>query len=98
MPANPKYLTHSPWQRFAKLSAALLGGYLLSTCLHLALAAWMDPVTVLITSTYSAFLVWIILMLGAFLARNGWKIWGLYLLASGILWILCQLGQSFTPR
>jgi hypothetical protein len=97
MPANPKYLTLSPWKRFAKISAAIVGGYVLTTCFHLALALWLDPVTVLITSAYSSFLLWVGLMVVAFLARNGWKVWGYYLLLSAFFGVLIVLGQGSNP-
>ena len=42
MPANKKYLTPSPWQRFAKISAAILGGLIVALMFHLALASWFD--------------------------------------------------------
>ena len=94
MPANPKYLTKSPWQRVAKISAAILGGYLVTTCLHLTLAVWFDPATVLITSTFTAFILWAVLMVLAFLARNGWKIWACYLLICFGLGVLYFLGNG----
>lgn len=97
MPANPKYLNPNPWQRFAKISAAILGGYLLSMLLHLVLAVWLDPVTVLITCTYSSFLLWTLLMVIAFLSRNGWKLWGYFLLSGGILGVLLYLGKNVAP-
>ena len=33
----------------------------------------------IITSAYSSFLVWTLLMVIAFMSKNGWKIWGIYL-------------------
>ncbi len=79
MPANSKYLTKSGWQRFAKISAAILGGYLLTMAFHLTLALWLDRPTVLITAAFSGFIVWAGLMIFAFMSKNGWKIWGIYL-------------------
>lgn len=96
MPANPKYLTASPWQRFVKISAAIPGGYLVTTCLHLALARWFDPVMVLITSTYSTFILWVGLMVLAFLAKDGWKVWVYYLIAAAVLGLLAYAGDN-TP-
>ena len=96
MPANPKYLTTSPWLRFAKISAGLAGGYLLTTCLHLALAAWFDPATVLITSTFTTFILWAVIMVLAFLARNGWIAWGFILLASIVCTLVFLLGNPLT--
>ena len=94
MPANPKYLTPSAWQRFAKITAALLGGYLVSTLCHTALASWLDRPKVIITSSFSAFMLWIVLMLWAFLSKNGWRIWGIHLLLALLLGGVTYLGKT----
>jgi len=97
MPANPKHLTKSGWQRFAKISAAILGGYILTTAVHMALALWLDHVTMLITATFSGFILWAVLMVLAFLAKNGWKVWGIYLLLTGFFAALVYLGKIYNP-
>ncbi|WP_286756056.1 MULTISPECIES: hypothetical protein [Roseivirga] len=79
MPANSKYLS-SPGQRFAKLSAGLLGGYLLSATLHYVLGMWLgNPAYVVVTSIYSLYLVWMLLFIVPYLFTNGWKAWAYYL-------------------
>jgi len=95
MPANPKYLTQSPWQRFAKITAAILGGYFVSVTFHLAIAAWFNRANVLITMAYSGFILWVVLMIIAFLAKSGWKIWGLYILLSLCFSLFIYLGQIY---
>lgn len=85
MPANTKYLTQSKWQRFAKFTAGFIGGYLVAASLHLALAAWCNLINVMITSTFSMFIIWAALMVAAYMGKNGWKTWGLYLLLSAVL-------------
>lgn len=97
MPANPKYLTKSPWQRFAKISAAILGGYVLTISFHLALAAWLNHVNVIITSTYSSFILWAGLMIVAFLGKNGWKVWGIYLFATVVFGLIAYYGNLLNP-
>ena len=97
MPANKKYLTQSPWQRFAKISAAILGGLMVAVTFHMALASWFDHVSIIITSTFTAFILWAILMVVAFLAKNGWKIWGLYLLVSATLGLVYYFGIQTLP-
>lgn len=97
MPANKKYLTTSPWQRFAKISAAILGGLAVSVLFHLALASWFDRRAVIISSTYTAFILWALLMVLAFLGKNGWKVWGIFLLASLLLGLLAHLGIQNHP-
>ncbi|MBP1221937.1 hypothetical protein [Flavobacterium sp. 1355] len=97
MPANPKYLTQSIWQRFLKITAAILGGYFVSVSFHLALASWLNRANVLITMAYSGFIVWVALMVIAFLAKNGWKIWGVYLLLTMLFCIIIYFGQTSNP-
>lgn len=92
MPANPKYLNPSFRSRFSKITAAILGGLLVTLALHLALAAWLDKTTVIITSTFSAFILWVVLMMVAFMARNGLKIWAIYLGLTLIFGVLTYLG------
>lgn len=97
MPANTKYLTNSGWQRFLKLSAAVLGGYFVTISFHLALSAWLDKVTVIISSTYTGFILWVALMVTAFLSRSGWKIWGRYLLLTAVFTLCFFAGECCNP-
>ena len=97
MPANKKYLNPSFSQRFAKITAAILGGLMVSVMFHMALASWFNHVTVIITSTFSAFILWAILMVVAFLGKNGWKVWGIYLLASLVLFVIFYFGNQTNP-
>ncbi|TDO83667.1 hypothetical protein EV143_101104 [Flavobacterium chryseum] len=97
MPANPKYLTQSPWQRFAKITAAILGGYFVSVTFHLALASWFSRANILMTMAFSGFILWVALMVVAFLAKNGWKIWGLYILLTLVFSLFIYLGQTYNP-
>ena len=97
MPANPKYLTQSKWQRFAKITAAILGGYFVSVSFHLALAAWFNRADILITMAFSGFILWVVLMVTTFLAKNGWKIWGLYILLTLFFALFIYLGQTYNP-
>lgn len=97
MPANPKYLTQSIWQRFAKITAAILGGYFVSITFHLALASWFNRANVLITMAFTGFILWVALMVVAFLAKSGWKIWGIYILLSLFFYLLIYLGQTYNP-
>lgn len=79
MPANKKHLTASPWQRFLKVTAAIIGGYMVTMSLHLLLMRLMDPSGVYMTARFSVYMLWCLLMVLAFLARNGWKIWAVYI-------------------
>jgi len=95
MPANPKYLTQSKWQRFAKITAAILGGYFVTITFHLALAAWFDRANILMTMAFTGFILWVALMVIAFLAKNGWKIWGIYILLTLVFSLFIYLGQTY---
>lgn len=95
MPANSKYLNPSFWPRFSKITAAILGGYFVSVTFHLALAAWFSRENVLITMAFTGFILWVALMIIAFLAKSGWKIWGVYILLSLLFCLFIYLGQTY---
>ena len=98
MPANKKHLTTSPWQRAAKISAGILGGYVISAFLHIALAYWLpNHKLVLITSIYSLYILWVAIILLSFLAKNGWKLWGLYLGIILLLAVAIYFGKHYHP-
>ncbi|MEM8889189.1 MAG: hypothetical protein AAGD28_14510 [Bacteroidota bacterium] len=94
MPANAKYLTTSKWQRFAKISAGFIGGFLVSAAFHVVLAGWIGRPNVIITSAFTSFLLWAGLMIIAFLSHNGWKIWLQYLLIFFILSALAYVTKA----
>lgn len=79
MPANKKYLTASPLQRTLKITAAFIGGYLLTTAIHQFAMLFLPKGSVFITMKVSAYICWAVLMIIAFLSSNGWKIWAWYL-------------------
>ena len=98
MPANRKYLTDSPWQRGAKISAGILGGYIISALLHIALAYWLPNYKlVLITSAYSLYIVWVAIMIVSFMAKNGWRLWALYLIICIVLVVSIYFGKVYNP-
>jgi len=98
MPANPKYLNTSPWQRFAKISSGILGGYLVTALFHMCLVLWLpSPKEILVTSIYTFFLVWLALLIIPFLFSNGWRVWGLYLSISLLLLGIYYIGNLNNP-
>lgn len=98
MPANPKYLTKNPWQQFAKISAGILGGYIITALLHMCLPLWLpQSKEVLITSIFTFFVVWCALLIVPFLFKNGWKAWIIYIVVSIILYGLYFLGNQQNP-
>lgn len=88
MPANPKYLTQSSWQKFAKLSAGILGGYIISALLHMVLPILLVPYhkEMLITSLFTLYALWVVLMIIPYLFKNGWMAWGVYILSIILLY------------
>lgn len=77
MPANKKYLS-SPFQRFLKITGGFAGGYLVMLSFHLALTCIFQEKDVVITAYLLGYVLWAILLLYAFLVKNGWWIWLLY--------------------
>ncbi|MEM8527676.1 MAG: hypothetical protein AAGG68_23745 [Bacteroidota bacterium] len=92
MPAKQQYLS-TKGQRALKVSAGILGGFLLANALHLVVGSLLEnKAVVVITSAYSIFFFWILFMILAFTFKNGWKVWGIYLLGiaicSGIIFLV----------
>jgi len=90
MPAKKEYLSN-PGQRAIKIATAILGGYFLSITFHLLLGALLPTEgrnIVLLTSTFTLFLLWGILMVLPFLAKSAWKVLGLYILLTVVFSII----------
>lgn len=90
MPANKKYLS-SPFQRFLKITAGFLGGYFVMLSFHLLLTYLITTPALIITACISGYILWAFLLLVAFLAENGWRIWFYYLLLSALFFGLFYL-------
>jgi hypothetical protein len=81
MPAKKEYLT-TRGQRALKITAGLFGGYFLAVAVHMLLAVALHyRMEIILTGAFSVFLLWTALMIIAFLMRNGWIVWGIYLLS-----------------
>ncbi|MEM6297772.1 MAG: hypothetical protein AAF740_03685 [Bacteroidota bacterium] len=94
MPANPKYLSSSR-ERFLKVSAAILGGYLVAMGLHMVWGMLLSEETqgiVVATTTFSGFTLWVLLMIPAFLVKKGAHIWAIYggitLVCAAVIYLL----------
>lgn len=83
MPANKKYLS-TPFQRFLKITAGFIGGYMVMLSFHVLLTTFFEKKDVVITAGFTGYLLWAMLLLFAFLSKNGWKIWGIYLLLAAV--------------
>lgn len=79
MPANKKHLETSIVQRILKITAGFIGGFILSTCIHLFLMYFFSPETVFTTLGVTQYLLWAILFVLAFLFDQGLKVWAIYL-------------------
>ncbi|WP_434037517.1 hypothetical protein [Formosa sp. 4Alg 33] len=94
MPANKKHLS-SPLQRVIKITAGFIGGYLVTEVFHMFLVVWWDVPNALITVRFAGFILWTALFIISFLAKNGLKIWGIYLLISLVFYALICYKQPF---
>ncbi len=87
MPANPKYLSNSK-QRWAKMTLAILGGYIVTSLIHVGIGTLIaDRKHLVGTSIYSSFLVWTGFMLFVFLSKS----------IRLVLWALLGLLVLFVP-
>lgn len=66
-------------QRFLKITAGFIGGYAVMMAFHLVLTLFVDKKHIVMTAGVTGYILWALLLLLAFLSKNGWKIWGLYL-------------------
>ena len=79
MPAKKEYLA-TKGQRALKITAGLIGGYFLAVAFQMMISVLVPYRTeVILTGAFSVFILWVALMIVAFLARSGWRIWGIYL-------------------
>ncbi len=90
MPANKKYLS-PPFQRFLKITAGFIGGYVVMISFHVLVTHIFEKKDVVATACFTGYLLWAVLLLLAFLAKSGWKIWGIYL----VLAVLFSLPYFF---
>ncbi|MBL3658454.1 hypothetical protein [Fulvivirga sediminis] len=98
MPANKKYLNPSFHQRFAKITAGFIGGFLITSLLFLIFALLTDHVAILITLKFAGFIVWCTLMILPFLFENGWKAWAFYFIALLVLGATFYFLKSTSPE
>ncbi|MET1053788.1 MAG: hypothetical protein ABWY16_00630 [Pedobacter sp.] len=80
MPANKKYLTKSPFERFLKITAGFIGGYCVMISFHHLFGYFFAARYVVITAEITGYLLWATLLLVAFLVDKAWKVWLIYIL------------------
>jgi len=79
MPAKKEYLT-TRGQRALKITAGLIGGYFLAVSFQMMVSVLIPyRIEAILTGAFSVFLLWVSFMVIAFLSRNGWLVWGIYL-------------------
>lgn len=84
MPAKQKYLSGA-WQRFSKIIAAIPGAYIATMLLHVAVAKNMaNDTPIVLTTAYSAFLMWVGFMVLVFFIKKAWHAWALLLGISSV--------------
>ena len=93
MPANKKHLTPTFIHRFSRITAGLIGGYAVTVSFFLALSFYFEKVSVLFTLVFGGFLLWVALMIIAFIAKSGRKIWMVYLLLTLVFSLLIYFNQ-----
>ena len=91
MPANPKYLSSGP-DRAAKITAGLIGGYLLSAMFHYVLGLLVEnKAAVVATSVYTLYMLWMVFFIIPFMMKSGVKAWVYYLVAIVLLVTIAYL-------
>jgi hypothetical protein len=97
MPANKKYLS-SGGQQAIRFLTAFIGGLLITSTLFACLSYWLpDYKTVVVTSVYGFFPIWLVLMLLPYLFRKAWKGLVLYGAIFSVLLALALIGKSLYP-
>lgn len=96
MPANPKYLTSSNWQKSIKIITGLIGGYIISALIHMILALVLPfHKEVLITSIFTHFILWGALVIIPYVFKNAYRALGVYVLTIIILFIVYTKVNQF---
>ena len=91
MPAKQEYLS-TKGQRALKITAGLLGGYFFAIAFHMVLSVLLpDRTGVILTGAFSVFILWVGLMIIAFFAENGWKIWKVYIFCTACCGLIVYL-------
>lgn len=80
MPANKKHLTRSPWLRSVKILTGTIGGYAVMFTAHLLFTKIFPAKDVVVTAFITGYILWAVLLLMAFIAKNVWKALALYVL------------------
>lgn len=93
MPANKKYLTKSPLHKILKITSGFVGGYFITIHFFAILLHIFNEGNMLFTARYMGFMLWVTLFLFAFLAKNGWKIAGIYTAVFILLKMILHLIQ-----
>ncbi|MDN5217294.1 hypothetical protein QQ020_34795 [Fulvivirgaceae bacterium BMA12] len=78
MPAKSQYLSGT-WTRVSKVTAAILGSYVVTMLINIALGTLIkNNPSVIMTTAYSTYLLWVFFMVIAFFMRKAWHVWSLF--------------------
>lgn len=98
MPANKKYLNQSPWHQGAKITAGLIGGYIITALFHMCIALLLPAhKEVLISGIVTFFIVWCVFLILPFLFKNGFKAWLLYIIVILALYAVFTFANQQNP-
>ncbi|MCL7988471.1 hypothetical protein M8998_11020 [Sphingobacterium sp. lm-10] len=94
MPANKKHLTKSGWLRLSKILAGTLGGYTTMFSFHLLMTCFFPKENVIATAFFTGYILWALLLLWAFVDRNVWRVWLVYLFYTGLFYAIYHFFQA----
>lgn len=77
MPANKKHLLQSNWAKASKIIASILGAFIASASLHLALALWLNKEMVSAISIVTIYLLWALFIILIYWLKKQWMVWGI---------------------
>ncbi|MEM8969701.1 MAG: hypothetical protein AAGE93_25000 [Bacteroidota bacterium] len=76
MPANKKYLLTSGWAKASKVTAAILGGLILTSILHILPALLWDAELVILCVWFTFPSIWVLVMLFVYWIKSPQRVWG----------------------
>ena len=77
MPANIKYLLKSGWAKASKVIAAILGGLLVTSILHILVALTWDAEFTTLSLWFTFPNTWVFLMAVVYWIKNPWRVWAM---------------------
>lgn len=82
MPANKKYLLNTPLGRASKVLAAILGGVLVTSLLHILAGLLWNPEVVVLSMLFTFPMLWVVLITMVYWVKKPQKAWSIILVVS----------------